>query len=97
MLLVNRSAYIPTQFTPCDATPTPTATNTPTTTPTATPTSTPREHRRPLLLDGDAHSHVTADGDRHAVANAHSHANGNGYPDVTPVLRYRYLPLMLRR
>ncbi len=43
VLLVNRADVVPTQFTPCGATPTATPTNTPTVTPTptATPTNTP--------------------------------------------------------
>lgn len=41
VLLVNRSSYTPTQFTPCQATVTPTFTATPTQTATASPTATP--------------------------------------------------------
>ena len=91
VLLVNRSAYIPTQFTSCDATPTPTSTNTATTTPTATPTSMPT---RTSTATATWTSTPTATATPSPTPTAMRTATAT--PTSTPVLRYRYLPLMLR-
>jgi cell division septation protein DedD len=88
VVLVNRSGYVPTQWTPCSATSTPTATNTPTatptatSTPTATPTATPTETPTPTATPT-----YTATPTRTPTST----------PTATPTPVRRYLPLILRQ
>ena len=60
IVLVNRSGYVPTQFTPCGATATATPTNTPTATATSTPSPTASPTRTKRQRDADAYLSLTA-------------------------------------
>ncbi len=88
IVLVNRSGYTPTQFTPCGATSTPTSTTTPTATATATstPTATPTRAATPTRTPT-----VTPT----ATFTPTGTATPTATLTATPVRRY--LPLILRR
>jgi hypothetical protein len=84
ILLVNRSGYVPTQFTPCGVTSTATPTRTPTATATvtatrsATPTRTATSTRTPFVTPTATHTPTQTP---------------TATPTATPV--HRYLPLIL--
>jgi hypothetical protein len=92
IVLVNRSGYVPTQFTPCGATATPTATNTPTATATATwtptRTATPTGTATPTRTATPTATQTT-------TFTPTSTPTATAPPTATPVRRY--LPLILRR
>jgi hypothetical protein len=100
VVLVNRSGYVPTQFTPCGATATPTATNTPTATATATwtptrtatptGTATPTRTATPTATPTRTPT-VTP------TVTATSTGTATATPTATPVVHLRYLPLILRQ
>ena len=100
VVLVNRSVYVPTQFTPCGTTPTPTATAPPTRTATATPTSTstpsPTATATPTRTATQTPTRtMTATPTSTSTATATPTHTPTATPTATPVRRY--LPLILHR
>ncbi len=96
--LVNRSSYVPTQFTPCGATSTPTATQTatPTATATATLTSTPTRTATPTRTVTPTRTPtVTPTPTVTSTSTATATATATASPTATPVRRY--LPLILHQ
>ena len=102
VVLVNRSVYVPTQFTPCGTTPTPTATAPPTRTATATPTSTstpsPTATATPTRTGMPTPTRTvtsTPTSTCTTTATPTRTATATATPTATPVRRY--LPLILHR
>ncbi|MCB0201837.1 MAG: hypothetical protein H6649_15190 [Caldilineae bacterium] len=100
VVLVNRSGYVPTQFTPCGTTPTATATASPTRTATATPTSTstpsPTATAMPTRTATATPTRtVTSTPSSTSTATATPTHTATVIPTATPARRY--LPLIMHR
>ena len=97
VVLVNRSDYVPTQFTPCEPTPTPTASPTNTITATPTSTSTPSPTATPTRTATATPTRTaTLTPTSTSTATATPTSTSTAAPTATPV-RVRYLPLILHR
>jgi hypothetical protein len=94
VVLVNRNGYVPAQFTPCGATSTPTATNTPTA--TSTPTRTPTPTATATWTATPTRT-PTASATWTATPTVTPTATATTTPTATPIVRHRYLPLILRQ
>ncbi|MCB0232440.1 MAG: hypothetical protein KDH90_25520, partial [Anaerolineae bacterium] len=96
VVLVNRSGYVPIQFTPCGTTPTATPTNTATSTPTSTSISSPTATPTPTRTATPTRTMTaTPTATSTATATATPTHTPTATPTVTPVRRY--LPLILRQ
>ena len=101
VLLVNRSGYVPSQVTPCGATPssTPTATATPSQTPSPTPTrtATPTASRTPTITPTrTTTTTATTTPSRTPTATATAAPTATVTPTATLVVQHRFLPLILQ-
>ena len=92
IVLVNRSGYVPTQFTPCGTTPTATPTNTPTATATSRPSPTATPTRTATATPTRT---VTATATSTSTATPTPTCTATATPTATPVRSY--LPLILHQ